>query len=201
MKIELRTVKGSKIRNENLTPGILYGKGMDSTPVQVDSAEFIKMYRAKGTSKTFEITLEGEKHIVYIKEVQSFNDNHNIKSHFDFIKVSKDDTMTSKINLVFANHSILERKGLIVNAVVDTIEVEYAVGFGISKLELDVAELAENDSLKISDIVVPEGVKILDDLNQTAVTISKQKEEVIEEDDDSQIEEVLEVESIKQDNE
>ena len=200
MKIEIRTEKGSKIRSKNLTPGVLYGKGMDSALVQVDSAEFIKMYRAKGTSKTFEINLEGKKHIVYIKEVQSFNDNHNVKSHFDLIKVAKDDTMTSKIHLVFTNRSILERKGLTVNTVVDSIEVEYAVGFGISKLELDVADLKENDSLKVSDIIVPEGVKILDELDRTAVSISKQKEEVIE-DEDSQVEEILEVESIKQDNE
>lgn len=200
MKIQLRTTKGSKMRSKTLTPGVLYGKGMESVAIQADANEFAKMYRAKGKSKTFEVTLEGKKHIVYIKETQSFFENHNVKSHFDLVKVAKGDTMTSKINLVFTNHEEVEKRGLIVHTVLGTIEVEYAVGSGISKLELDVAGLEENDTKTVADIPVPKGVKILDRMEQVVVSISTPKEEVLE-DEDSVEEEITEVESIKQSNE
>ena len=195
MKLEPRTIKGSKIRSKDLTPGVLYGKGIKSVPVQVKRNDFQKMFNAKGTSKTFEVTLEGKKHIVYIKNVQSFSDNHAIKSHFDLIKVLKDDTMTSNIRLVFANHSEVEKRGLIVQAVLDTVEVEYAVGSGISVLELDVSGMNENETLLVRDIIAPEGVTILEDMDSVVVSISSHREEV---EVDEDVEVVTEVESIKQ---
>jgi|LGOV01.1.fsa_nt_gb large subunit ribosomal protein L25 len=195
MKIQLRTVKGSKMKNTGLTPGVIYGKGMESVAVQVKTNDFQKMFSAKGTSKTFDITLDGKKHIVYIKDTQSSYENHNIKTHFDLVKVAADDTMTSKINLVFLNHEQVEKRGLIVNAVMTNVEVEYGVGSGISKLEIDVAGLEDHDTLLVSDIKVPEGVTILEEMDAVVVTVSTPKEEVVV-DEDAEV--VTEVESIKQ---
>lgn len=197
MKIQLRTEKGSKVRSKTVIPGVLYGKGMDSTPIQTDMTEFMKMYYEMGTSKTFEVTLDKKKHVVYFKEVQSLYSNFLIKTHFDMVKVAKGDIMSSKVHLEFVNRDLLEKQGLIVNAVQDTIEVEYAVGSGISQLELDVAELKEFDTLHVSDIVVPEGVTIISSADQVVVSISTPREEV-EVDPD---EEVAEVEILKQNDE
>ena len=99
----------------------------------------------------------------------------------------------------FLNHQLLEKKGLIVNSVMDTIEIEYAVGKGISQLTLDVAELNEFDVLHVSDIVAPEGVKIVSNMESVVVSIATPRDEV--EETDEEVEEVLEVESIKQSNE
>ena len=200
MKIQLRTQKGKKIRNINTVPGILYGKGIDAISISVDAQEFKKTYLSKGSSKTFEVDLDGDKHLVYIKEVQPLPSNENLANHFDLVKVSKDDTMVSKVRISFVNKEVVEKKGLILNAVSDTVEVEYAVGAGVSHLDLNVEDLEENDTLKISDIVVPTGVKILSNLDETVVSVSRPKEEVIEEDEELE-EEITEVESIKQSNE
>ncbi len=197
MKLEPRTIKASKLRKTDLTPGVLYGKGMKSVPVQANSTEFHKLYHKKGTSKTFEITLEGKTHIVYIREVQDSFENFHNKIHFDLVKVAKDATLTSNINLVFLNHEEVEKRGFIVQGVMNSVEVEYAVGSGISRLEVDVAGMRANDTLKVSDIIPPKGVKILADMDSTIVSISTPKEEVVV-DEDAQV--VTEVESIKQSN-
>lgn len=195
MKIELRTVKARKMKTKGLTPGVLYGSGIESVAVQVNTNEFQKMYGQKGTSKTFEVTLDGKKHIVYVKDTQSLYGNHNIKTHFDLVKVSKDDTMTSKIHLVFLNHAQVEKRGLIVNAVMSNVEVEYGVGSGISKLEVDVEGMNDHDTLLVSDIKVPEGVTILEEMDAVVCSVSTPKEEVVV-DEDAEV--VTEVESIKQ---
>lgn len=198
MELEHRTVKGSKVRSKDLTPGVLYGHGIESIAVQAKQSDFQKMYRSKGTSKTFEVTLEGTTHIVYIKQTQSFSENHNIKTHFDLVKVSKDDTMTSNINVVFLNYKEVQKRGLIVQTVLNTVEVEYAVGSGISNLELDVKGMKANETRLVSDIVVPEGVTMLEPMDSLVVTISSPKEEVVV----AEGEEVItEVESLKQSNE
>ncbi len=181
MKIQTRIKKGSKVRDAHTVPGVIYGKGMESTSITADIMEFTKMFRKMGTSRTFEVSLEGEKHLVYIKEVQPLPSNLNQARHFDLVKVSKDDTMTSKVRIYFANKDAISKKGLILNTVLETLEVEYAVGKGVSQLELDVENLEEHGSLIVSDIVIPEGVKVLSNLDDVVVTVSRPKEEVIEE--------------------
>lgn len=199
MKIHLRTDKGSKVRSKNIIPGVLYGKGLDSTPIQADMTEFMKMYYEMGSSKTFDVTLGKKKHVVYFKEVQALYSNFAIKTHFDLVKVAKGDIMSSKVNVVFLNHEVVEKLGLIVNGVLDSIEIEYPVGSGISQLELDVKDLREHDTLHVSDIVAPKDVTIVTPQESVVVSISAQREEV-EVDPDAEVE-VPEVEIIKQKDE
>lgn len=195
MKIQVRTEKGSKVRSKNLIPGILYGKGIESTSISVNALEFTKMYYLKGTSKTFEVTLEGKKHIVYIKDVQSFPCSENSACHFDLVKISKDANMNSKVRVSYTNHSIVEKQGLMLNTVTEYIEIEYAVGKGISAIDLDVAALVDGDILLVSDLTVPKGVKILSNLEDVVVSVSKRKEDHL---DEVEEEEEVEVEYTKQ---
>jgi len=199
MKIKAREQKGKKVRDFNTVPGVLYGKGLASTSITANAAEFNKMFHKMGTSKTFEVELDGVKHLVYIKEVQPLPADLHSARHFDLMKVSLDDTMTSKVRVVFVNKEVVERKGLVLHTVADTIEIEYAVGKGISYLELDVEQLEENDVLRVSDIVAPEGVKITTEAGDVVVSVSKPKEEVVETEEET--EEIVEVEAIKQSDE
>jgi len=199
MKIQLRTKKGFKVRDFNTVPGVLYGKGLASTPVTANAFEFNKTYRKMGKSKTFEIELDGVKHLVYIKDVQPLPADLHSARHFDLMKVSLDDTMTSKVRVTFINKDAVKKRGLVLNGVVDTIEIEYAVGKGVSHIDLDVSDLEENDSLYVSDIVVPEGVKVLSNLEDVCVSAAKPKEVVLEAEESD--EEITEFEEDQEDEE
>ncbi len=194
MKIQLRIEKGFKIRDFNTVPGVLYGKELKSTSITANAMEFNRMFQKMGNSKTFEVELDGVKHLVYIKEVQPLPSDLHKARHFDLIKVSLDDTMTAKIRITFINKDEVKKKGLVVNAVNDTVEIEYAVGKGVSHLNLDVGNLEENDSLNASDIVVPEGVKIISNLDATVVSAAMPKEVVLEAEEETE-EELFEVET------
>ena len=201
MKIQLRTKKGNKVRNNNTVPGVLYGKGLASTSITAAAAEFNKMFHKMGRSKTFEVELDGVKHLVYIKEVQPLPADLHSARHFDLMKVSLDDTMVSKIRVIFVNKDVVEKKGLIVNAVNDIVEIEYAVGKGVSHLDLDVGALDENDSLRVTDIVIPEGVKIISNLEAVVVSVAMPREVVLEEEVTDEDEENLETEVSEEDEE
>ena len=197
MKIQLRTQKGKKIRDFNTVPGVLYGKGLTSTSITANAMEFNKMYRGMGNSKTFEVELDGVKHLVYIKEVQPLPADLHSARHFDLMKVSLDDTMVAKIRVTFINKDEVKKKGLVLNGVVDTVEIEYAVGKGVSHLDLDVGDLEENDSLLVSDIVIPDGIKVLSNLEDVVVSAAKPKEVVLEAeeiDEDAIVEDEVETE-------
>ena len=200
MDIKLRTKKGSKVVSLQEIPGVLYGKGTETKSVKAQRTEFIHCYLENGKSKTFEVNLEGEKHLVYIKDLHTSVVNYNQVTHFDLLKVSLDDTIVSNVNLELLNAEAVKKKGLDLNIILSTLDVEYGVGKGISHLELDIISLEENESLTVKDIVVPEGVKILHELDDVVVSAYMHREFIEEEDEDTE-EEITEPEVLNQKDE
>lgn len=203
MNIEKRDQKGSKIRKDGLIPGILYGSGIESTPIQASLEDFRKEFAKNGYTKTFKVKLGKETHIVYIKDTQHDLMNFHNKIHFDLVKVSADDTMTTKVYVKYLNKDDVKKRALVIQSVLDEVEVEYQVGYGISNLEVDVAGLEERDSVKAGDIVLPEGVSLVTDKEDTVLIITARVEydPEAEETEEEPFEDIKEVESIKQSNE
>lgn len=161
MNIEKRTLNADKIRLQKMIPGVVYGKAFESLSIQVPSSDFIRYFHEYGTSKTFPITLDGDKHIVYIKDVQyDTMDIHKVL-HFDFIKVSAKDTITSRVSLSYHGKELFNKGGQVLNIVRDDIEIEYKVGKGVASIDVDLSGLTEETPIHVSDIVVPKGVKVI----------------------------------------
>lgn len=198
MKLQKRVIKGSKLNKLEVIPGVIYGSGIEVTSIKASTPDVTKAYSKYGTSKTFEATLDNKTHIVYFKEVVPQHGKQKEYFHFDLIKVSKDDKLTSKVRLNWLNKDTVEKRGFIINGILDEIEIEYNVGAGISSLSVDVTGLKENDVLHISDIVAVDGVTILHELDAAVLSISRPKEEV---EVDPDADDVVEVESIKQKSE
>jgi large subunit ribosomal protein L25 len=172
MKIEKRTEKTKELRESKIIPGVIYGKGIDSTPIQVSEVDFTSLYRQYGETMTFEIKLGRKKHIVYIKDLQRSKVKYNQILHFDLQKVSETDIMTADIYVHPINDEKIKQRGQIVHLVLETLETEYPVGKGISRFDVSVEGLELDDVIKVKDIEVPEGFKILDDPEETVLSIS-----------------------------
>ncbi len=196
MLCEKRTEKLAVIRNDHKVPGVIYGKKMESIPVQVDYKEFLKTYRQYGKSMTFKIKLAGKSHTVYFKAIQVDPINQLNFLHFDLQKVGATDTITAQIPLYLIGKDIVEKKGLVVQQLISSVETEFPVSKGISNFELNVSELEGNDTLHIKDIELPEGFKILNAAEQMIVNVSYPQYD--EEETTDEIEEDVEVEAIKQ---
>ena len=96
MDIQTREKVGSNrmhsLRTENLIPGVLYKKGDETKPVQIDSKAFQDVFRYAGTTSIVELTLDGEIHPVIIKDVQ----RHPVRNevlHIDFQEFNMDETL------------------------------------------------------------------------------------------------------------
>ena len=115
MDLKLRVKKGSKVVSLQEIPGVVYGKGIDTVSVKAQRADFIHCFLENGKSKTFEVNLEGKKHLVYIKDMHTSVVNYNQVTHFDLLKVSLDDTIISSVSLDLINAEIVKKKGLDLN--------------------------------------------------------------------------------------
>jgi large subunit ribosomal protein L25 len=185
MKLEIRTRKLNAVRNELKIPGVMYGKSIESTSVEVDEKAFKEALKTYGKSRTFEVTLGKKKHTVYIKSLQSrvLKPDHIV--HFDLHAVSKDDRLTAVIPLVFNGKEELEKKRLYIQTNLQGIECEYAVGSGLDNFTFDVAELQIGDGVAVKDLKLPEGLKVLHEPDFMIFTIkeSTMKEETPETDE------------------
>ena len=185
MNIEKRNTKPQEVRLNGFVPGVIYGKDFPSTSVQVPSLEFTKKLHEVGTSKTFSILLDGKKHIVYIREYQKAYMDPSSYIHFDLVKVSQDDTLHSNVSLHFIGKEAFNKSSLVFTTNLDEVEVEYNVGSGISHLDLNVEALTEDTPIYVKDLVVPEGIKVLNNPDQIVCSLSQPTEikEVAEEDE------------------
>ena len=208
MKLELRTNPLRQVRAEEKVPGVIYGRKIAPKPIQVDYKEIMKMYREYGTSMTFHVNLDGEEHQVYIKELQINPIKRNDIIHFDLQKVTAEDTISADIAIVLNGKDPVEARGLIVQVVAQTVLAEYSPGAGVTSFQIDVSGLDEGDVLRVKDIELPEGIKLVDDPEKMIVnvTVPTMEEEPAETDeDDLEGEEAadddVEVEAIKQKDE
>jgi large subunit ribosomal protein L25 len=187
MKIEKRTEPLKIVREGNKIPGVLFGKSIEPESIQVDEKDFREAYKEYGMTKTFEIKLGRKKHNVYIKEVQRDIVNHNQFLNVKLLKVMAGDLIKANLPINLIGKDKVEKPGVIVQFITDSVEVEYGIGEDFSHIDLDVSNLEIGDSLKIQDLIIPEGIHVVDDLEKTVVNVSETK--YIPEEDQAEVEE------------
>ncbi len=197
MKLELRSNKVKVLREEGLIPGVVYGKGIDSTSIQLPYRDFLSTLSEYGLSRTFPVSLGRKKHIVYFKDVQRDPMNVHHFLHFDLQKVTSDDTITSHVPLHFIGRELVEKNNIMLTFDTTELTVEYKVGQGVSSLDVDVSGMEIGDYLHVSDLVIPEGLTVDNDPEDIVAKLAYAKVHAEADELDPDAEEV-EVEAIKQ---
>ncbi len=191
MKIEKRTDRLRIVRKMNKVPGVLFGKSITPVSIQVDELELQDIYWKNGKTQTFIVKLGKESHQVYIKDIQKDIVNRNHFLSVELLKVTKDDIISAKLPLHIIGRDVVEREGFLVQVIEDVIEVEYAVGKGVSRIDVDISNMKVKDTLHIRDVQLPEGIKVVDDVDKLLIQVAEQRiaeEEPEEEEEDVVIE-------------
>ncbi|MFH1712770.1 MAG: 50S ribosomal protein L25, partial [Candidatus Jacksonbacteria bacterium] len=114
--------------------------------------------------------------------------------HVDLYRIKMDEKLRTEITLKFVGEPPAIKMGGILIKSRDYLEVECLPKYLVSEIEVDLLSLAKvHDSLKISDIKVPEGIKVLDDLELMIASIAesaKEEEEVSKEAEKEKISEL-----------
>lgn len=166
LKIEAREVHGKKVaalRRQGLTPGVVYGAGMDALNIQMASGEVDKVVAAAG--KHTPVHLTGKKRrIAMVKAV----DRHPVKGsirHIAFHAVKADEPVVAEvpIRLIGMGESEAEKAGLVILQALEQIEVKALPLELPEALEISVDKLAAaGDRLTVGDIDLPDGVELVE---------------------------------------
>ena len=146
---------------KGMIPGIIYGKGSESTKVVFEDKILKKLMNAGGFySKIIDIEIAGKREKVLPKSLQYHPVSDHL-IHFDFLRVQENTKVNVEIPVEFLNQETCPglKKGGVLNLVRRLVELSCFANKIPEKLQFDLKESEIGDSIKISSIELPEGVK------------------------------------------
>jgi large subunit ribosomal protein L25 len=196
LKAAARTDFGSRssrrLRAGDLVPGVVYGGGADARAFQAGERE-IRAVLAGGQA-LFDLELEGAKAVpVVVKEQQLHPVRGNLQ-HIDLQEVKLDEAIQAEvaIELEGAETAPGVKEGGVLEHVTREITVEALPTEIPERLVADVSAMQINDTVQLSTIAAPEGVKfVADDLDE--VTIATLSPPRVEEEPEPAVEEETEL--------
>jgi len=171
-----RTGKGGAraVRREGRVPGIVYGDKAEPQNIALDyKAIWQQLHTGHFQSTIFMLDLDGTKTRVIPRGVQ-LDPVRDFPIHVDFMRVSKDSLVTVEVPVHFLNEAASPgiKRGGILNVVRHEIEVRCPADSIPEHFEVDLTGLEIGDSVHISAIKLPEGVRpTISDRDFTVATI------------------------------
>jgi large subunit ribosomal protein L25 len=164
-----RSVLGKKVkvlRREGLTPANVYGHGIESRALQVDTATLVHALRSLGRNAILSLHIEGEKapRPVMVRGVQRDPVTDRLL-HIDFYQVSLAEKMRAEVPVVLIGKApAVDDYGGILLQSLDNITVEALPTDIPPHVEVDISVLAEIDSsLHVKDLVLDPKVHLMTD--------------------------------------
>jgi large subunit ribosomal protein L25 len=185
--------RGSRrLRRAGVVPGIVYGGGKDARPFQVAERE-VRLVLAGGQA-LFDLELEGSKAVpVVVKEQQHHPVRGNLE-HIDLQEVKLDEEIQAEvaIELEGAETAPGVKGGGVLEHVTREITVEALPAEIPERIVVDVSAMEINDTLQLSTIAAPQGVKFVAD-DPDEVTIATLSPPRVEEEPEPAVEEEAEL--------
>lgn len=167
LKLDARDVHGKKVaqlRKEGLTPGVVYGPGMDPVSVQAAAGEVMKTVREAGRNIPVHLTVGAKKRIAMIKDVDYDPVKANIR-HVSFHAVKANEPVEAEvpIRLIGSGESEAEKAGLVILQTIESVEVRALPMDLPEALEVSIAGLKEaGEKVLVGDVTLPENVELVD---------------------------------------
>ncbi len=188
LNLDAREAQGKankRLRRAGIVPGVVYGRGEDSTNVQVDAKVFETLYRAAGRTSVVKLHLPGAKGTTsgFIKSVQ----RHPLSGqaiHVDYLLVNLLVEMEVDVPLVLIGEApAVEETGGTLLHNLSSVRVKALPTDIPHEISVDVSGLDTLDAaIHVSDLDVdPEKVQILTDAETLIATVVPPRVEVEEE--------------------
>lgn len=178
-----RDVLGKKVeylRRRGITPANLYGHNVQSTALQVDTAELKRTLAHAGKSSLIALKIDGGKRprMVIVRDIQRQPVTRGLL-HVDLYEVSMEEKIKIEVPLVLVNEApALKDQGGILVQNMTTIEVECLPANMPHSFEVDLSVLREiDDAVHVKDLQVGDGITVLADREQSIVQISRSRVE------------------------
>lgn len=202
LSAKIRKTLGKKVKNirkEGIIPAVLYGSKTENLLLEVDLKEFEKIYKTAGESSliSLQVPEKKKKFSVLIHNVQ-FEALTDKPIHIDFFQPSLEEEIEVGVPLVFEGESraVKDFGGTLIKNISE-IEVRAFPQDLPPEIKVDIGILETfEDEILIKDIKIPNGVKLLREMDEIVAVVSppEKVEEELEKPIEEKVEEVEKVE-------
>ena len=186
LKATKREILGRQVgalRRAGKLPAVLYGHGIESTPVTLDAHEAALKLSHVTSSSLMMIDLDGKEYPALVREKQR-DYLKNRLLHVDFQVISMTEKVTTKVGIELTGTApAVKEFSAVIVTVINELEVECMPQDLPARVVIDISGLTDVGSgIHVRDIFISDKVKILDDPAEMVVVASATREEkVVEE--------------------
>jgi large subunit ribosomal protein L25 len=197
-----RSVIGKQVkalRRAGGLPAILYGSGIEPTPILLNAREAGRILGSISSSALLTIDVEGERHLALVRDRQR-NFLKGTLNHVDFQVVSRTETLRTGVAVEASGVSpIVDNDEGILMTGLEELRVECFPQDLPEKIVVDISGLEKiGDAIYVKDVIPPSNVEFLDDPEETLFVITAPTaEEILEEEEAEEEEELAEPEVIE----
>ena len=193
LEVTARPVEGSRstrrLRKQGLVPGVVYGGGVDPQPFAVDALA-LRSTLMHGSAVLDVKVDDGDATPVIVKDVQ----NHPVRGeaiHIDLLRVDMNKPIHAVVvlELTGGDESPGVTEGGVLSQETRELNIEALPDDIPDSITHDVSGLEMNETLTLSVVSVPQGVTLLDDVDETVIaTITPPTQEPVEEEIETETE-------------
>jgi large subunit ribosomal protein L25 len=172
-----------RTRRAGLIPAVVYGAFKDPVAISVSPKEITRIIRGKtGHNSIFDVDIQGIERTPVIVADEQYDP---IKGHLLHIDLRRID-LTRKLRVAVPVHVAGEAKGVkqqggVLDVVTRSIEIECVPDDIPNQFDVDVTELMVGDAIRVSELPVKEGVRVLTAGDAVVAHVVGIKEEVVAE--------------------
>ncbi len=153
-----------RLRRDGKVPAVIYGAGKDNQNLLLDHLEVRRNLEVEAFySAIISVKTANGSEQVILRDVQMHPYKPQVQ-HVDFQRVSETEALRIKIPLHFMGADVapgVKVQGGIISHLVNEVEISCLPSQLPEYLEVDISELNLHESVKFSDIRLPEGVELL----------------------------------------
>jgi large subunit ribosomal protein L25 len=183
LQLEVRTrdtaISPAVLRRERIIPAVFYGRGLKPQVLQVNYPEFRKVFLKSGSNQIIDLSIDGKsKAKVLVHDVQYYPLTGAV-SHVDFINVRMTEEITTHVPVEITGVApAVKDMGGVLTKVKHDVEVKCLPMDIPSKIVVNVEMLVDfSCSIHVKDLVLPKGVKVMDNVEDAVVTVTAPRKE------------------------
>jgi len=169
------TSASRRLRHANKVPGVIYGGSAPATAIEVDhNPLFHSLRKEKFHASILDMELDGASEQVLLRDFQMHPYRPQVL-HVDFQRISADKPIHVRVPLHFVgqeNSPAVKQSGAIIGHVLQEVDIACLPKDLPEFIEIDLSSLTAQDTVKVRDLKLPDGVKALLKGKENPVVVS-----------------------------
>jgi large subunit ribosomal protein L25 len=180
---ELTGKKVARLRRAGRLPAVVYGHGIDSASISIDSHEFEQLRRHTGPNALVDLSIDGKKPNPVLVSAVQVHPVHRRTLHVDLFLVRMTEELTVDVPLVATGESpaVANLGGTLLHPI-ESVKIRALPDHLPQSIEYSVETMTDFETtMNVRDLVIPSDVTLLTDGDEIIAKVQPPRvEEVVE---------------------